>query len=314
MLGSAGVSEEVPAAARRHQLQERSEGSPVRPRQPVARWLVLGCAAGASVLGILLWNQALTDPAPVEARAVDTASPAATPAPPPLVSAASSSTPAAQAGTLPQKLSSLARLQSALAGAPQDQQDTAAQLLAFAGDGDFGRLDAVSAEQVEALAATLLEVAGDDDLTQLLEEGIHLPPGFLRDRPNPARAVADLFQAVKGTGDPTISRGLVFTDRCEENGAATGNVHVLPEGTRRVYAAFENAGGLHGLENVFAVWRNPSDARMVFAEYEPVHSGTAFNYVWLDLSDGWPAGHYELALYHPQRTTELLASRSFNVR
>lgn len=269
---------------------------------------------GATVLSILLWKQVVTEPAPVEAKASPPALPLDSQASTSLSLQLSVPVPPVQTAPLPEQITAVARLNSALASAPADQQETAARLQAFATDGDLSQLDDVTAEEVEALAATLLNGAAGDELNQMLEEGINLPPDFLRAHPNPARAVADLFQAVKGTGDPSITRSLVFTDHCEENGAATGSVHVIPQGTRRVYAAFENAGGLHGLQNVFAVWRDPSDTRMVFAEYEPVRFGSAFNYVWLELNDGWPAGHYELALYHPQRTTELLASRSFNVR
>jgi len=314
VLARAGVSEEVPAAARRHQLPEGSDVNPVRKRQAVPRWLLLGCAAAVGVLGILLWHQLAPNLAPVEARTGQTTTEITQPTPAESTSAKLSLSQPTAAATLPAKIATLSRLQSALAGAPQDQQDTAARLLAFAGDGDLARIDSVSADQVEALAATLLAADGGEELNRRLEEGLHLPPDFLSSHPNPARAVADLFEAVKGAGDPNVARSLVFTDHCEENGAATGNVHVIPAGTQRVYAAFENAGGLHGLHNVFAVWRNPSDAKMVFAEYESVHSGSAFNYVWLELNNGWPAGYYELALYHPERTTELLASRSFNVR
>jgi hypothetical protein len=208
----------------------------------------------------------------------------------------------------------LGLLPNALRDASTEHQATAARLAAFARDGDLTALAEVSGSDVESLAHMLLDSLGTEAVEHLLQEGLRLPPGYLKQHPEPARAVADIYEAVKGAGDPTTARTLVFTDRCEDNGSVTGNVHVIPSGARRIYAAFENAGGLHGLDRVFAVWRNPADAKMVFAEYEPVHAGTAFNYVWLDLNEGWPAGHYEVALYHPQRTTELLAARSFNVR
>ena len=113
---------------------------------------------------------------------------------------------------------------------------------------------------------------------------------------------------------PTNAGPVVFTDQVEADGTVTGNVHVIPAGTKRVYAAFENQGAMQGLDHVLAVWRNPADDRMVFTEYEPVRTGAVYNHVWLELDDGWPAGFYQLDLFNPSNTSELLASRSFNVR
>lgn len=265
-------------------------------------------------LGFFFWLWATTESKPVAARS-SLSQPQASPT---TASATAAYELAASrssfADALPATLNAAVKLQEALRGAPTEQQDTAARLLAFARTGNLAALEDVSREQTMALAAHLLETLGAGHVEHLLTTNLRLPPGLLTSHPRPAAAAADLLDAVKGVGDHAAARGLVFTDRCEANGAVTGNVHVIPSGTRRVYAAFENAGSLHGLDRVFAVWRNPADARMVFAEYEPVHAGSSFNYVWLELKDGWPAGHYEVSLYHPQRPAELLASRGFNVR
>jgi hypothetical protein len=89
---------------------------------------------------------------------------------------------------------------------------------------------------------------------------------------------------------------------------------VLPAGTERVYAVFENDHALEGLDQVLAVWRDPNDDRMVFTEFEPVRRGSAYNYVWLEVESGWPEGRYQVELFHPEAQSLLLASESFSVR
>lgn len=214
----------------------------------------------------------------------------------------------------PANLKSLSHLTEALATLPSDQKATANKLLQFATTGQTSGINDVTHEQVEALGRQLLQTLGTDAVASLLESELHLPAPLFLDQPDPAAALADLFDAMKGSNNAPTQQTLIFTDNCETDGTVTGNVHVIPAGTHRVYAAFENGGGLHGLDRVLAVWRDPNDEKMVFTEYEPVKVGSTYNYVWLELRDGWPTGYYQLDLYHPQQTTQLLASRGFNVR
>jgi hypothetical protein len=155
---------------------------------------------------------------------------------------------------------------------------------------------------------------GDDALAAAVESYLGLPTTEFLAHGDTASALADFFEAVQRDAGPTDAAPLIFTDRVEPDGTVTGNAHVIPAGTRRVYASFENTGALQNLDRVLAIWRNPNDDRLVFTEYEPVRRGATYNYVWLDLEDGWPAGFYQLDLFHPSKTTQRLASRSFNVR
>jgi hypothetical protein len=107
---------------------------------------------------------------------------------------------------------------------------------------------------------------------------------------------------------------LLVTDSADVDGRITGGRHVLPAGTGRIYAVFENANALEGLDEVMAVWRNPDDDRMVFTEFEPIRRGSAYNYVWLDVESGWPAGQYQVELFHPEAQSLLLGSEGFSIR
>lgn len=202
----------------------------------------------------------------------------------------------------------------ALAKASPAQQAAADKLLTFITTGSMKEIRTLNTNDIWSLAELLTTELGAEAVAAAVESYFGLPATAFLANPNPAQALTDLFTAVHSETDPATVAPVVFSDQVQPDGTVTGNVHVIPVGTKRVYAAFENAGALQGLDRVLAVWRNPSDDRLVFTEYEPVHSGTSFNHVWLELEDGWPSGFYQLDLFHPSRNSQLLASRTFNVR
>ena len=205
-------------------------------------------------------------------------------------------------------------LPAVLEKASTEQNATADQLLSFVSTGNMANIRDLTPEQIKSLADLLTTELGTEAVAAAAESYFGLPSASFLAHDNPAEVLTDLVLAVQSEAGPTNAAPVVFSDRVEPDGAVTGNVHVIPAGTKRVYAAFENAGALQNMDRVLAVWRNPSDDRMVFTEYEPVRVGATYNYVWLELDDGWPVGFYQLDLFHPSRTSQLLASRSFNVR
>lgn len=273
-----------------------------------------------SILGIsayLLFTQESTDPQKVSARQREsTAAPISTSQP-----TSSAHTDVARPDSAPasatQPVSTVELVSSVpalLENASTAQRATADQLLQFSATGNMADIRDLTREEIQSLVELLASELGIESLASLLETRLGLPAASFLAYDNPADALADLFEAVQTETNATPPAGMVFSDRVEADGRVTGSVHVIPAGTKRVYAAFENAGSLQGLDRVLAVWRDPSDDRMVFTEYEPIRVGAVYNYVWLDLDDGWQAGFYKLDLFHPSRTSELLASRSFNVR
>lgn len=207
------------------------------------------------------------------------------------------------------------RLENLLAGSTGPNQATAEALIRFAADRKLSTLDKIDRDDMKALVRQLAEHLPPEEVAGLLEDGFRIPRQFTLAREDKATAVMEVFDAVRGdTAAAPLQSGLILTDACASDGRVTGSTHVIPAGAQQVYAVFENARGLENLSHVFAVWRNPKDDRMVFAELEKVRPGTSYNYVWLRVNDGWPAGTYQVDLYHPERQSVRLASETFNVR
>jgi len=287
--------------------------------RPGLKPLALVCILGTAAYLLFTWES--TDPQPVQARQTTGANSKVIPQSAlhsgqsePGIITEFEAPPVVSAAPVASKLELLSSLPGALDNASPEQQLTAQKLLAFASSGKMADIEGLTRDEVLSLAELLTIELGSNEVAAALESQFGLPASIYLSHPNQADAIADLFDAIRADTDSTEVRPVLFTDRVESDGTVTGNVHVIPAGTKRVYAAFENQGAVQGLDRVLAVWRNPSDDRMVFTEFESVRAGSTYNYVWLELEDGWPAGFYKLDLFHPQQTTQLLASRSFNVR
>jgi hypothetical protein len=154
-----------------------------------------------------------------------------------------------------------------------------------------------------------------DDLNELIGVYLRLPAPRWDTREEAVDAVLDVYDVLTGNAVPsTLPTALIMTDACDPDGRVTGRIHSIPTGAHRVYAVFENDRSLAGRPEVYAVWRDPVNDRLVFIETEPIHVGARYNYVWLELADGWPAGRYQLELFDPARPSQLLASETFTVR
>ncbi|MCU0772588.1 MAG: hypothetical protein MUE94_12595 [Verrucomicrobia bacterium] len=196
-----------------------------------------------------------------------------------------------------------------------DSPQTAAAFARFLQRGNMAELRQVSRESVDSFARHLVRETSVDALARLMEETLRLPPDYVVNRKDPAGLVGEVFDAVSDKGSsPPAQSTLIVTDACAPDGRVTGETHVIPAGSRRVYGVFENGGSLGGLQHIVAVWRNPEQDRMVFAETEPVHAGSRYNYVWLELDGGWPVGRYRLDLFDPSHPSLRLASERFRVQ
>jgi len=318
------VRKEVNAAYRRPHLKKKRKVLKARvdtTMRPAIRLVALVCILGISAY--LLFSPENTEPRRVSARqsSTDNIEPARART---LDSHVQPPTPttATQAGTEPVEAETtridssqwVSGLAAALQQASTSQQATATRLMHFASTGTMSDIRDLTADDVRSLAEMLTTQLGKEAVATAVETHLGLPASRLLAFEDVPEALTELFRAVQTETDPSTARPLLFSDRVEPDGTVTGNVHVIPAGTRRVYASFENAGALQGLDRVLAIWRNPSDDRMVFTEYESVRAGAVYNYVWLQLDDGWPAGFYQVDLFDPTNPTRLLASRAFNVR
>ena len=149
----------------------------------------------------------------------------------------------------------------------------------------------------------------------MLQQFVGLPADRVLTEEDVSSNLVEIYDALAGNHVEEVRPSvLMVTDGADADGRITGNAHVLPVWTERVYAVFENANALEGLDQVLAVWRNPDDDRMVFTEFEPIRQGSAYNYVWMDVESGWPEGRYQVELFHPEAQSLLLASEGFSVR
>jgi hypothetical protein len=149
----------------------------------------------------------------------------------------------------------------------------------------------------------------------LLQQTLGYSPDAALEPEEVGSTLVDIYDALAGNPVEEVRPSvLMVTDGTDVDGRITGEAHVLPAGTRRVYAVFENANALAGLDQVLAVWRKPDDERMVFTEFEPVRQGSAYNYVWLEAESAWPEGRYQVELFHPEAQSLLLASEGFSIR
>ena len=181
--------------------------------------------------------------------------------------------------------------------------------------GCVAELRQLSRDDLEQFAQALSGRFSREELAALLEEQFKIPRAYSLAAADPQSTLLGLVQAALG-GPENASLGatrLIFTDRCEGDGTVSGARGDIPTGAKRVYAVFENDGALQGLDTVFAIWRIPAEDQIGFAGCEAIRAGTRYNYVWLQVGDGWPAGDYRLDLCDPRNPALVLASQGFHV-
>lgn len=207
------------------------------------------------------------------------------------------------------------RFAQVLADAPLPERQTAARLLQFALDGQLAELRTLERPDVEALADYLAKQVPGTEIANALEHYLGVPRQIILTAKDPVESLMSLYDSVTGMAPvPDLGAPLVITDDCTTDARVIGHTHVLPAGVQRVYAVFENAGTLRGLDNVWAVWRMPTDDSLVFAKSEQLHPDAPYNYIWLQVNDGWPAGAYQVELYDPRNNTVALAKRQFDIQ
>ncbi len=190
-----------------------------------------------------------------------------------------------------------------------------AALRRFAASGAMSELRKIDRSDLEALADCLAQELTPAEAGAILHQFVGLSREAVSTPEAVRSTLVGLYESLAGQARKEVRPSvLTVTDGAAPDGRITGQVGSLPAGSRRVYAIFENDFTLKGLDQVMAVWRNPEEDRMVFTEFEPVRRGSAYNYVWLDVKEGWPAGRYQVELFHPEAQSLLLASESFSVR
>ena len=207
------------------------------------------------------------------------------------------------------------RLAQALQGVPSAQRQAAAQLLRFAQSGQVAELQNVERADVKALAESLTKQVPRTEIAEVLHRYLGLPRQTIMTAEDPADSLMSLYDSVTGTTPVTeLCAPLVITDYCTTDARVFGHTQVLPAGVKRVYAVFENSGSLRGLDNVLVVWRMPADETKVYSKCESLQANAAYNYVWLQVDQGWPAGAYQVEFYNPCNDAVALAKKQFHIQ
>jgi hypothetical protein len=222
---------------------------------------------------------------------------------------------AAASSQAPDASAALRRLEQVIASASPREQQAAAALNRFAVSGAMSELRHLDRQDVASLAERISSGLSKAELGAVLQQYLGMPADRILAQEDPQATLLGIYDAIAGNRREEVRpSALVITDGADADGRITGQTRVLPSGQQRVFAVFENDRVLEGLDQVMAIWRNPSDDRMVFTEFEPVRRGSAYTYVWLDVESGWPAGQYQVELFHPEAQSLLLASERFSVQ
>lgn len=169
-------------------------------------------------------------------------------------------------------------------------------------------------EEIRIAVEAYVSMQSKDQLAETLHQYLGMPFDLFYSIDKPEDYLMEVVDLVREEVDQSTPKSnLIITDACTEDGAVSGAIHILTEGTSRIYAVFENSDALQGIENIYAVWRDLNDDSMTFSEYEPLRIGSAYNYVWLQLKDGWSAGSYQLDLADPKSPSRILATTKYKV-
>ena len=198
---------------------------------------------------------------------------------------------------------------------PVDSQDGIVPRFAyFLQTGKMEAIRDLPREDVRIAIEAYVSMQSRDQLAETLHEYLGTPYGLFYSIDDPEdylMEIADLLcEEVKPS--PPLSN-LVITDACAEDGSVSGAVHTIPAGSSRIFAVFENSDALQGIDSIYAVWRDLNDDSMTFSEYEPLRRDSKYNYVWLELMDGWSAGSYQLDLADSALPSRILATTKFRV-
>jgi len=195
------------------------------------------------------------------------------------------------------------------------QINTARSLIELIRTGEMKGIRDLPREDIENLVSEYLSKIPKDQVAESLEKHLGIPPDIFYSAGSSKDYLMDLVDLARGDVDgPALPANIIFTDSCAVDGSVLGSIYTIPEGTPVVFAVFENQGSLQELGSVYAVWRNLDEDNMQFSEYEPLRIDSNYNYVWLQLDEGWSSGYYQLDLADPSKPSHILATSTFKVK
>jgi hypothetical protein len=204
-------------------------------------------------------------------------------------------------------------------------QTTYRRLKEFAETGDLSPVANMNAADIRALADHVANAADRALILSLLEAGSKMPSDLVPENP---QALADFlvkgFYALRGDKEieepcpakavTRVVSPIAFSATKDEAGRILATSATFESGVMTIHGVFENHAWPPGISRVFAVWRNIDQNKVVFQETEEIVASTDSNHVWLKADAGWPAGHWQMDLFDPQREFALLATGNFDIQ
>jgi hypothetical protein len=199
---------------------------------------------------------------------------------------------------------------------PTDSQSGIVPRIArFFQTGEMEEIRDLPREDIRIAIEAYVSMQSKDQLAETLHQYLGMPYDLFYSIEQPEDYLEEVSDLVREDIDkPLRLTNLVITDSCSEDGAVSGATHIIPEGSQKIFAVFENCNALEGIETVYAVWRDLNDDSLSFSEYEPLREHSRYNYVWLEQEDGWKKGAYQLDLADSKSPSRILATTRFKVQ
>lgn len=197
----------------------------------------------------------------------------------------------------------------------EPQNGIVPKIARFFQTGEMKEIRDIPRDKIKVAVEAYVSMQSRDQLAATLNQYLKMPDGLFSSLEKPEDYLMEMVDLIREDVDQFPRRSnVIITDSCAADGSILGNTHIIPHGTHRVFAVFENNDALQGMDSIYAVWRDLSDDTMTFSEYEPLHRNSAYNYVWLERKDGWPQGGYQLDLANAKSPSRILATTKFKVQ
>ena len=172
----------------------------------------------------------------------------------------------------------------------------------------------ITIEDIQAAIKIYVSMHTTDQLAESLNQYLKMPFGLFASISKPEDYFMEATYLIRNEIDKSsVKSNLIITDSCLKDGAITGATHLISSGISKIYAVFENNDALQGLDTIYVVWRDLNNDSMKFSQFETLRRNSSYNYVWLELKEGWSAGLYQLDLADPTSPSKILATTKFKV-
>ena len=223
---------------------------------------------------------------------------------------AATSGSAAQGGSIPQEEA----LERALANSWLSGLQLAAKVASLESLLEGLREHEVDGEQ---MVARIISTMSDREIQSIVASAAHLSPEELdevRDMRAFAMRLAEV--AMEGIVEPgeeaNEARRVVFTTRPETVDPESVARDRFESNENRIYAVFPTDH--YGQDAVMMKWYRRDRPQILLFERYPIQRGEAYGYVWLNRTEGWEPGEYQVDLYAADETMTRLARGRYTVQ